>query len=96
MLKRKTSTLVLGAAFAATAIALPAHAKSTSEMISMCVAEIESQNLATAENYAVKMKRISGASVKKLTIDYKANGSDEDKSFTCKVRRSKVMEITPI
>ena len=96
MLNRKTSTLVLGAVFAATAISLPAHAKSTSEMISMCVAEIESQNLATAQNYTVKMKRINGASVKKLTINYKANGSGEDHSFICKVRRDKVTEITSI
>jgi len=87
-------TIAIALAMSFTSIVVPAHAASTSEMIKACVAEMDAQGVADASQYRTKLKRVSGASVKKLVIKLAATQDNvADKTLTCKVRRDRVISV---
>jgi len=73
----------------------PAQAAGTSEMVSMCTQAAVSENIIAADQYQAKMKRVNGASLKKLTIEMTPlNGDGAAIMVLCKVRRGAVVDVT--
>jgi len=74
--------------------AIPAHATDVNTQIDLCVAAISGSDIATVGDYRTKLKRISGASAKKLVIELIPTGDGEKLTAECTIRRDKVREVT--
>jgi len=89
------NTILAGlAAGAAAFTAVPAHATDVNTQIDLCVAAISSEDLAAVGDFRTKLKRISGASAKKLVIELIPTGDGEKLTAECTIRRDKVREVT--
>jgi len=72
----------------------PARAASTDELVDLCAAAMDAQMIAKAEEYRVKLKKIRGGGLKRLTLDVvPLQGDKEGMTVECRVKGGNVVDL---
>jgi len=88
------SAIIGAVTVASVTLTVPAMAKSTSELLEMCVVAMDETKLASSQDYRAKLKKSRGGALKKLTIELvPVNGDGESKTVVCQVRRGNVVDV---